>query len=438
MDFFSAYKFREKADKPLCNCGDGCLQAVYYNASYDEYNRYISKLVESEFSVLQQHELCGNYFTALKESCQVNVLYTPCDSSVRVTVDEKATNLPFMPSIFSERGKTTFYCFENDHTLIDCGMCLMVQCPDNSFFVIDSGHYFQPNDNDRIHRFMRERTPAGERIVINGWLITHSHTDHISKLMDFLRYNCDDVVIEGFYCNLVDNDFNIKTWGREEKSFNEKLRNMLYSQQTVPVHKLHTGQRFYIRNLCFDVLCTHEDIYPDTVEDFNDTSVVTMLTAENTKIFIPGDASGKADKVLLERYGEGLKCDVVQIAHHGHFGLSTKAYELLDADLAVFPVTRIKFDEEYPRFEANRRAIELAKEYYISSDGTVEVPLPYKQGTVRQLPDETFEDFMKIQRLWGYEYTDEYKKELFELFCKNGGKLEGCSLPVEYTGSFLD
>ncbi len=438
MDFTGVPKLRENADKPLYCCGDGCFQAVYYNAGFEEYSEYIKRLFEHGFTVFQQREFHENFFISLSGVCQVNILYTPCDSTIRVTFDESTSKLPILPEKRCQNSKTTFYCFENDHSLIDCGMCLMVQCPDNSFFVVDSGHFFQPNDNDRIHSFMRERTPNGEKIVINGWLITHSHTDHVSKLMDFLKYNCDDVIIEGFYCNLVDNDMEIETWGREEHSFNVRLREMLYSQNEIPVYKLHTGQRFCVRNLSFDVLCTHEDIYPDAIEDFNDTSVVTMLTAQGTRIFIPGDASGKSDKVLLERYGESLKCDVVQISHHGHFGLSTKTYELLDADLAIFPVTRIKFDEEYPNYEANRRAIELAKECYISSDGTVEVPLPYEAGTVRQLPDETFEDFMKIQRLWSYEYSDEYKKELFDRFCKNGGRLENCLLPIDYTGSFLD
>ena len=214
-----------------------------------------------------------------------------------------------------------------------------------------------------------------------------------------------------------------------------KLFRML-AETDIPTFKIHTGQRFYIRNLVFDVMGTHEDIYPNTVEDYNDSSCMVMLTAEGTRIFIPGDASNLASVELEKRYGEYLKCDIVQVAHHGHNGLYKTAYELLSADVAVFPITRIKFDEEYPRQEANRKAIELADSYYITSDGTVVIPLPYERGKIEVLPDETFEDFGKIEHLWGYTYTAERKEELYKLFLANGGKLDDATLPAKYEGIF--
>ena len=40
----------------------------------------------------------------------------------------------------------------------------------------------------------------------------------------------------------------------------------------------------------------------------------------------------------------------------------------------------------------------------------------------KELPDETFEDFSKINQLWGYEYTPERKAELYAKFLERGGK----------------
>ncbi len=209
---------------------------------------------------------------------------------------------------------------------------------------------------------------------------------------------------------------------------------MLNGLEEIPKYKVQAGQRFYIRNLCFDVLCTHEDVYPQKLDDFNDTSVVVSVEVDGCRILIPGDASAKESAVLEARYGETLKSDIVQIAHHGHSGLSENAYRLINADLCVFPITEIKFWEEHPRLAANRTAIALAEEYYISSNGTVRVPLPYRKGTVTQLPDETCEDFAKIFRLWGYDYTDAYKRELYEKFLKAGGAENKPDLPVDYQG----
>ena len=436
MIFDKFRQFRINADELDYDCREGCFMRLYRNVDEKQYNEWIDALVADGFKKMQSTSLNGNLYTCLQGDVTVNAFYTPCDGTLRVAANENKALPCFEKQSCDTKTETVFYAFENDQALIDCGMCLLIQCPDYSFFVVDSGHYMQFNDNDRIYKFMRERTPEGQKVVVNGWLLSHAHSDHISKFMDFLRYNRSDVIIEGIYSNLIpDTNENSRFWSTEEVLLSRKLFKMLESTD-IPTYKIHTGQRFYIRNLCFDVLGTHEDIYPQVMKDYNDSSCMVMLTAEDSRIFIPGDASNLASLELTKRYGKTLKCDVVQIAHHGHNGLYKEAYELLDADVAVFPITRIKFDEEYPRIEANRRAIELADRYYITSDGTVKIPLPYSPETIEKLPDETFEDFGKIERLWGYTYTDERKKELYDMFVANGGDIDSANLPVRYEGIF--
>lgn len=436
MIFDKFRQFRINADEPDYDCREGCTMRLYRNVDEKQYTEWIDALTADGFRKMQSTNLNGNLYVCLQGVVTVNAFYTPCDGTLRVAANENMPLPCFEEQSCDRKTDTVFYAFENDQALIDCGMCLLIQCPDYSFFVVDSGHYMQFNDNDRIYKFMRDRTPDGQKVVVNGWLLTHAHSDHISKFMDFLRYNRSDVIIEGIYSNLIpDTNENSRFWSTEEVLLSRKLFRML-KDTDIPTFKIHTGQRFYIRNLCFDVLGTHEDIYPQVMKDYNDSSCMVMLTAEDSRIFIPGDASNLASLELTKRYGKTLKCDVVQIAHHGHNGLYKEAYELLDADVAVFPITRIKFDEEYPRIEANRRAIEIADRYFITSDGTVKIPLPFSLGTIEKLPDETFEDFGKIERLWGYTYTDERKKELFDIFIANGGDINNTNLPVRYEGIF--
>ena len=87
------------------------------------------------------------------------------------------------------------------------------------------------------------------------------------------------------------------------------------------------------------------------------------------------------------------------------------------------------FDEEYPKIEANRRLIEIAEKYYITSDGTVCIPIPFDITKITTLPDETFEDFAKIKNQWGYTYSEERQNELYEIFLSNGGNLDNVVLP---------
>jgi len=432
-NIFSSFpKFRGNC---ICtfDCRENCFLKVFSEVSDSDFSKYALLLEENGFEVLQKNEINGNLFVSLIKDVQINLLYTPCDSTLRITASKNNQTPNFTKTECAGECQTTFYAFENDQAIIDCGMCLMVQCPDYSFFVVDSGHYFQMNDNDRIHKFMRERTPEGQKIVISGWLITHGHTDHISKLIDFLKYNTDDVVIEGFYQNIQPSDYGNDGGNHEEVEIVEKLFKVLDSYPA-PVYKLHTGMRFYIRNLAFSVLSTYEDLVPEYIEDYNDSSCVVMMEAEGSRVFIPGDASVMASEKLEKRFGESLKCDVVQISHHGHTGLSKNCYELLSADTVIFPVTRIFFEADYERKEENRRAIEIAGNCYVTGDGTVCVPMPYNRETVYSLPDETFEDFEKIKRIWRYVYTDERKKELYETFLAHGGDENELLIPSSPMG----
>lgn len=434
MNIFENITPFRQGNNEIYDCRENCFMKYYTDVSEKELAIRLEQLTSAGFHKVFSNNLYGNrFFTFSNGETTVTVLFTPCDRTLRVTAQKNACLPAFEFQPVKKLCDTVFYCFENDHSLIDCGMCLLIQCCDYSFFIVDSGHYFQINDNDRIHKFMRERTPEGQKIVVAGWFITHAHSDHISKLLDFLKYNCDDVIIEGFYSNLLSENYPGDDWNREEKLLAEKLFLALEKYPADKI-KLHSGQRFYIRNLEIDVLCTHEDIYPEKILDFNDCSSVITVKAENTKIFIPGDASALVSKTLEKRYGKNLECDIVQVSHHGHSGLSPEFYQMLNAKVAVFPVTRIKFDEEYPVQEANRIAISLADEYYISSDGTVKITLPYKKGNAVQLCDETFEDFEKIKRLWGYTYTSERIDELYELFIKNGGNINEVTLPCDKEG----
>lgn len=431
--------FAQLPPLPCCESGsftgqNGCELRVLADATEEAFSDYFSALTDAGFAVLQERAVNDNRFAALqKEELRVNLLYTPCDSEMRVTAAENELTPRLTPDVCAGDTPTAFYAFENDQTLIDCGMCLLVQCPDDSFFVVDSGHYFQPNDNDRLYQFMRERTPEDKQVTVCGWLITHAHTDHVCKLMDFLKYNTRDTVIEGFYHNLLPADYAIWDGNHEEKETAEKLFAAL-AAYPAPTYTLHTGMRFYVRNLAFDVLSTHEDLHPDFIKDYNDSSTVVMLEAEDSKVFIPGDAAVAAGKKIEARWGRTLRCDVAQIAHHGHTGLSEKCYELLQADTVIFPVTRIMFEGDLPRHAANRKAITLASQYYITGDGTVCVPLPYQRDSVTKLPDETLEDFAKIKRLWKYSYTEEYKAYIYRTFLKNGGDPKKLLLPTSPEG----
>lgn len=405
------------------DCCDGVSMYLYENVDADKFLEYEKKLEETGFSVFDKRDIAGNMHYSLKKDDLFLQLYRSVDSKVRVIADNYTSFPRIEPVVTEKRCNTEIYQFETDHSLIDCGMCYIIRCADNSFFVIDSAHFYSIHDNDRIHDFLRSMTPENEKIHISGWFLSHGHDDHICKCKDYLLYNMKDTVIDAFYYNFIDDKHPDNVyWDGAGKGFRRCFYDAVKASG-VPVVKLHTGQRFFVSNLEFEVLCTHEDVWPASCRDYNNSSTVLMMTAENTKVLFPGDASNESSRVLEERYGEYLKCDIVQLSHHGHHGTSEKFYEYASAPVVLCPNTEIKFNEEWHRIRANEVAYDIADEFYISANGTVKLTLPYVKGSAEIFPDETTENFDGIKQLWNYGYTDEFKKRHNDEFVKRGGKL---------------
>ncbi len=419
--------FKNKADsyfgcESLCyESGELCTLLLYKNIEKSSFKNFVSQFEDKK---LFENTIESNEFTfCQKDEIVLSFGYYSCDNSVRLCLDGKTALPQYKKEEFGNNSQTTLWQFEVDHTLIDCGMCYIMRTCEGSFFVIDSAHTYSLRDCDRIYDFLRERTPKGQKIRIKGWFLSHGHEDHIAQFMNYVRYYTHDTIIEKVYCNFVPNDHRDGTyWTPSNLNYVTAFYDLMEKHPEIPVCNLHTGMYFYADNIRFDVLCSHEDVFPESNENYNDSSVVIMAEAEGTKILFPGDAGLEESRVLEERYPTFLKSDIVQQAHHGHLGTTPEFYELVNAEIALFPVTQIKFDEELPNYLANRKSIEIAKYYFIASNGTVEIPLPYKSGEFTVFPDETFESFSGVYNLWAYEYTKERKEQLYKEYLERGGK----------------
>lgn len=401
------------------DCGNNNDLILFQNKSENDYNEILSHIRENGYVTVQSEEIDNFISTTFEKDGNFTV----------VTYDRKALEIRKITDSFSAKLNTEYkkagkcpvrlWQFEVDHSLIDCGMCYIIQCTDYSFFIIDSAHTYSVNDDKRIYELLRKETPPDMPVTVSGWFLSHGHVDHIAKCLDTIMYN-KDIIIKGLYYNFVPTDhFSSDNWMRSDKNHSDIFNREAEKRTDIPKYKLHSGQYFYVDCLRFDVLCTHEDVYPKSLANYNDSSTMLMMSVCGDKVCFPGDAGGEESIITVRRFPDFLKCDIMQISHHGHFGTSVEFYKMASAKVALFPVTQIKFDEEYPNYEANRVACDIAKHTFIAANGTVMFTFPLENSKILIYPDETNESFEGVYNLWGYDYSEEFKKQHIANFKAN-------------------
>jgi len=100
-------------------------------------------------------------------------------------------------------------------------------------------------------------------------------------------------------------------------------------------HRPHTGESIQLADVTMDFLYTYEDsisaetgdIIPDKLPlnwggepkvDQNNSSTVVRITFDGKTFLLTGDIVLVAQDALLENYSDAaLKCDILQVAHHG-------------------------------------------------------------------------------------------------------------------------
>ena len=98
----------------------------------------------------------------------------------------------------------------------------------------------------------------------------------------------------------------------------------------------HAGQRFEYGDLDIDVLFTSENIYRKEMWDTNMSSVSYSVTGKTGRMIVLGDSVDITCPMINAIYGSSLKCNLVQVAHHGYNGGNAEMYASMDADFAIW------------------------------------------------------------------------------------------------------
>ena len=277
------------------------------------------------------------------------------------------------------------------------GMGYIITLEDGRFIVFDGGGVNSevPTEFTDLwnllcaanQRITGEVTSPANPVRIAAWVNTHSHWDHYYAFLRMIQkygptgelqmeYLLGNFPSETAIYRQANSD--ILTMGKDStiEYYNK------YLKTPCKFVKVHAGQRFYLANVELEVITTYEDLNPARITTQNDTNTVIRTTVHTTNevgelvgqgvtAMWLGDANALQSRFMCKMFGEYLKSDMVQLAHHGNVGCEKDLYSCVFATTLWFPIdySRFKlftFSGKHPSIQAvNRHALSLPSMKYV-------------------------------------------------------------------------
>ncbi len=383
---------------------DATLQSVYHagdnnqvvilgDTDPDEYAAYLRALEADGYTLYTENKITDNLFaTYINEEQVVNAGYYAYNNEARIIVEPRET----LPPLESENRyqkviEPSFAMlgleFDNGGSLTTNGQCFIYQLSDGSYILVDGG-LSRARDAQAIYDYLRKHAPDPNNITIAAWFITHAHGDHHGAYATFSKTYAEKVKVELIVGNFPAEEARLA--GGLGTDGNGGPTVMTYTKRFDGAEfiKAHVGHKFFLRDAEIEILYTLESYAPGVLDYFNTSSLVFTVDLGGQRFLVTGDASNAALKITTQMYGDHLKSDFVQVAHHGGSTGSTgtesvsKTYTLAASPVVLWP-TGLGYYPNRLSSPANKTILELAstKEIFVAGSREVRFTLPYAVGT---------------------------------------------------------
>ena len=358
-----------------CYTGSGVTTA--------NYNDYCAKLVAAGFELYTENTIEGSvYRTYVSEekAAMLHVTYAAFTyaKAQNVTRYQKTIRIVSSPTgikpqtqarliekeafnpvqTFEKITDTRVTAMQMQRDIGNFGNAYIITLEDGSFIIIDGGASESGStDHHRMYRVLRDlyylahgytANETDHRIQLAAWYLTHSHGDHAGNFAQFAGTYGQKIDAERMLANLC-SDSETNNAYNPNNGVRDNITMYTGSFKTrMAYYKVRTGWKFYIRNVELEVLFTHEDLCPERLYYFNDSSTAIRMTIYNTDgngnrqgkpttVLWEGDMFQKGCQFMRATYGSYLKSDMGQVAHHGYAGCDWAYYQLVSPTIMWWP-----------------------------------------------------------------------------------------------------
>lgn len=379
------------------NAGNKAYQVVVEQTTAEAWTAWCETLTKAEFTADSIREAAGNRFAIYRGAKYgVTTYFTPFNKTARIIVEPLANLGPAgddtgAPAITTPKLTMIGRRFSQGNTYrgaaADTGyMCYVLRLADGRFIVIDGGTGIDAFV-DGIYTTLRDQAPDPTKIEVAAWIVTHSHGDHNGAFINFCGKYKNAVNISMLMTNLPAESVaeNAKDSGGKT-AVNRTFTAFTEAFPKGQVVKVHNGYSRTIGGAQIEVLYTHEDYITSArmlanTKLWNNTSLIFRVSIAGQVLMFLGDSQVDSNTITSNMYGNYLKSDIVQVAHHGGEGGTAQIYTLIDAATALFTTS----DELMPIYLADAHNAHLVgktnlKEWINAADRITCFDLPYTVG----------------------------------------------------------
>ena len=242
----------------------------------------------------------------------------------------KDNSLPLSTTPLITQVRTAYFSF-------DCGMCYVIRLSDGRFVIIDSnaGEY---EESDRLWDILEQQNVLGDKPTIAAWFFSHAHVDHIGGFSRFMSKYGDNVSLQRVLYQWPEKEYVYPLSELNAVPLKEFHSYIDSIKDKVEVITPHSGERYSFGDAIFDVLITAEDLYPEFIPNFNDSSLVLMMTLADKKVLWLTDSQKQAGEFMSKKYPkEVLECDILQVGHHGYNSSCDALHRMADPEYLLWP-----------------------------------------------------------------------------------------------------
>lgn len=346
------------------------------------FDTYCTTVEGYGYRLYDRREEAGNLFaTYTCESHSLCFWYTPYNKTLTVDADPTSALMPLENETYekiTEPSMTqTYYDFEAGNW----GMCYIFTLEDGSFFLVDSGNNQTTKEggkeSTRLYNLLCQlnKREDGE-IIIRGWFLTHGHGDHVEAFKTFATQYGRDVTLERLFYHMPRTRMDCNLYSDSLSGYLDAFRD------DTELIAIHPGQRARFCNMDLTFLFTSDLYLGESVANVNNYSTVMRVSYGGQTILINGDISRQGADVLCPMYQDALKCDIIQVAHHGYYKVDENAsydyYTYADPTLVLWPHNDYCYND-WKTSEVNTHLLnDLHVERVFTSHDTATVfPLPF-------------------------------------------------------------